>query len=152
MVPQVKKAGSLVIYGQFKLMHLQGETSNVTFDSASKGYYNLYDRKGLQIMLSNFVRIRKQFGAGWFMIHLLFYTFTVPLNFILGLLVPLLLFKNPLRSLSLALKFAGNVARLWGYSFAILSGKAFFIKHFDNLSQFIHHPVDDIFPVIMIEK
>jgi hypothetical protein len=34
-------------------------------------------------MVSNFVRIRKQFGPGWFFIHLLFYFIEIPFFFLL---------------------------------------------------------------------
>ncbi|HUQ67217.1 MAG TPA: glycosyltransferase family 2 protein, partial [Flavitalea sp.] len=75
---RLKKAGKLIIYGQFKVMHLQGESSSVAFTSNSQGYSDLYDKKGLQIMLSNFVRVRKQYGAGWFIFHLIIYTLNIP--------------------------------------------------------------------------
>ncbi len=63
-----------------------GESSNEAFASSGKGYYNLYDKKGLQIMLSNFVRIRKQNGVWWFMLHLFIYTITIPLFLYFNLL------------------------------------------------------------------
>ena len=79
---RLKKAGKLCIFGQYSVVHLQGETANETFQSTGKGYYNLYDRKGLQIMVSNFVRIRKEFGIGWFLVQLFFYAVAVPLFFL----------------------------------------------------------------------
>jgi GT2 family glycosyltransferase len=81
---RLKKTGPLCIYGDLKLIHLQGETANQEFGSTGKGYYNLYDRKGLQIMLSNFVRIRKQFGIFWFLVQLFFYLADIPI-FLIGL-------------------------------------------------------------------
>jgi GT2 family glycosyltransferase len=83
---RLRKIGRLCIYGQFHVVHLQGASANETFGSAGKGYYNLYDRKGLQIMLSNFVRIRKQFGTGWFLVQLAFYWLNIPV-FGVGLLL-----------------------------------------------------------------
>lgn len=82
---RLRKYGPLCIYGNLQLIHLQGETANEAFASSGKNYFNLYDRKGRQIMLSNFVRIRKQFGAGWFLIHLFFYVFEIP--FLLGIVI-----------------------------------------------------------------
>ena len=64
---RLKKEGKLCIYGDINIIHLQGETSAEAFESAEKGYKYLFDKKGLQIMLSNFVRIRKEFGVGWFL-------------------------------------------------------------------------------------
>lgn len=79
---RLKKAGEICVYGDLKLIHLQGESANKSFGSAGKGYYNLYDRKGLQLMVSNFLRIRKQFGAGWLLLHAFFYGLEMPLLFI----------------------------------------------------------------------
>jgi GT2 family glycosyltransferase len=79
---RLKTAGGLSIYGDLRVIHLQGETANQTFGSDGKGYYNLFDRKGRQIMLSNFVRIRKQFGLGWFLLQLFVYIGEIPLFFL----------------------------------------------------------------------
>jgi GT2 family glycosyltransferase len=114
--------GPMAIYGQYKITHLQGETSNATFNSSSKGYYNLYDRKGLQIMLSNFVRIRKQFGAGWFLFHLLLYTFTIPVYFICNI------FSKSANNGASVSGFTGNVMKLWGFGFKIIRNRPFFYK------------------------
>ena len=59
---RLRKQGPICIYGDLHAIHLQGETANASFNSEGKGYYNLYDQKGRQLMLSSFVRIRKQFG------------------------------------------------------------------------------------------
>src|ERR1700722_5638045 len=82
----MRKLGKLALYGQFRVVHIQGATTNESFRSSGKGYYNLYDQKGMQIMLSNFVRIRKQFGIGWFLIQLLFYIVEIPV-FGIGILL-----------------------------------------------------------------
>jgi GT2 family glycosyltransferase len=79
---RLRRTGKLCLYPDLTLVHLQGETANEIFGSDGKGYYNIYDRKGLQIMLSNFVRIRKQFGVGWFIIQLFFYLLEIPFFFI----------------------------------------------------------------------
>lgn len=83
---RLRKIGKLCIYGDLHVVHLQGASANEAFGSAGKGYYNLYDRKGLQIMISGLVRIRKQYGIGWFIFHLLFYLFTIPVFFV-GVLI-----------------------------------------------------------------
>jgi GT2 family glycosyltransferase len=125
---RLRKTGKLCIYGQYKVIHLQGESSNEAFGSAGKGYYNLYDRKGLQIMLSNFVRIRKEFGVGWFLLQLACYTFTVPLFFIAGFIENLFRLRNPFADYRLAARFTANVARLWKYVPTILANKPYFYK------------------------
>ncbi|MES2430918.1 MAG: glycosyltransferase family 2 protein [Bacteroidota bacterium] len=75
---RLKKHGKLCIYGDYKVVHLQGATSAEAFDSEGKGYFNLFDKRGLQIIVSNFLRIRKEFGLMWFLIDLFFYIITIP--------------------------------------------------------------------------
>ena len=70
---RLRKKGKLCIYGQYHVIHLQGETANASFGSSGKGYYDLFDRKGLQILVSNLLRIRKQFGVGWLLLIFIFY-------------------------------------------------------------------------------
>jgi GT2 family glycosyltransferase len=122
------KHGSLCIYGEYKVTHLQGEAANDAFNSEGKGYYNLYDRKGLQIMLSNFLRIRKQFGAFWFFLDLLIYTFTIPVFLIFGFIHRLLTLKNPFGHMSQFLGYSSNVIDLWSYVPKMLSNKPYFYK------------------------
>lgn len=122
------KFGKLVIYGQCSVLHLQGQSSNQAFGSKGDGYYNLYDKKGLQIMLSNFVRIRKQYGTGWFLIHLLAYTLTVPVFFMAGLIEVIFRPKKLKALLRLFWGFAGNVLRIWRFLPKIIPNKAFFYK------------------------
>jgi GT2 family glycosyltransferase len=83
---RLKHVGKLCIYGDYNVIHLQGETSKDAFGSETKGYFNLFDKKGLQIMVSNFLRIRKQFGLGWLLFDLCFYIFTIPVFFV-GLII-----------------------------------------------------------------
>jgi GT2 family glycosyltransferase len=125
---RLKKAGRLCIYGGIHVLHLQGETANDAFGSSGKGYFNLFDRKGLQIMLSNFVRIRKQFGAGWFCIGLLFYLLAIPV-FLIGLLISKL-FRGSGSGYQFS-QWAGyckNVFALCGFAPAILANKPHFYK------------------------
>jgi GT2 family glycosyltransferase len=124
---RLRKLGPLCIYGDLHVIHLQGETANETFASEGKGYYNLFDRKGRQILLSNFVRIRKQFGAGWFLIHLLFYIMEIP--FFLGTVI-----FQKIRGRQARYKFSqfkgyvSNIIYLVGQSFTILKNKPHFYK------------------------
>lgn len=125
---RLRKVGKLCIYGQYNLIHLLGESSSEAFGSAEKGYANLFDRKGLQVMLSNFVRIRKQFGVGWFLIQLAFYTFNIPLFFIASFIEHLVRLRNPFTDFKLAARFAANVARIWSFLPVLLFNKPYFYK------------------------
>lgn len=125
---RLKKIGKLCIFGQYKVVHLQGETANQTFGSSGKGYYNLYDRKGLQIMLSNFVRIRKQFGVFWFLVQLLMYSITVPVFFGVSIIDNLFHLRNPFLDFTRAFYFSKNVGRIWLFASRIIINKPFFYK------------------------
>lgn len=125
---RLRKVGKLCIFGQYKLIHLLGETANEIFGSSGKSYNNMYDRKGLQIMLSNMVRIRKQFGAGWYLFQMLGYTFNIPLFFICSFFGNLFHARNPFRDFTWAAKFTRNVFRLWRYLPKVLSNKPYFYK------------------------
>lgn len=109
------KTGKLCIYGDEHVIHLQGETVK-----DGKGYSGLTTRKDFQLMLSNHLRVRKQFGVGWFTILLLGYT----AGFWVFLLGNLVTFRNP----SPAVKFGRNVVRLWWWAPRIIRGKPFFYK------------------------
>jgi len=124
---RLKRTGPLCLYGDLNMVHLQGETANQEFGSTGKGYYNLYDRKGLQIMLSNFVRIRKQFGVGWFLIQLFFYLICIPF-FLLGVICSRLFSKTPRYSFSQFLRYSKNVAAIVRLSPVIIRNKPYFYK------------------------
>ncbi|HSC36403.1 MAG TPA: glycosyltransferase family 2 protein [Chitinophagaceae bacterium] len=123
---RLKKTGKLCILGNLHIIHLQGETANESFGSEGKGYFNLFDRKGLQIMISNIVRIRKEFGAGWFLFHLLAHTLEIPVFFWGLLLKPF----SPGSTYTWA-KWRGycrNVGVLWSKSMTILRNRPYFYK------------------------
>jgi len=91
---RLRRIGKICIYGDYNVIHLQGETANQEFQSTGKGYQNLFDKKGLQIMVSNLVRIRKQFGVGWFLFILSIFIIDIPVFLIGYMLSKLLLSKR----------------------------------------------------------
>jgi GT2 family glycosyltransferase len=124
---RLRKTGKLCIYGDEHVIHLQGESANEAFASGGKGYFNLFDNKGLQIMLSNFLRIRKEFGAGWFLFDLFFYVLAIPVFFI-GLLLSTI-FPGKRKYNFIQLKgFTKNIFKVLGYVPTIISNKPFFYK------------------------
>jgi hypothetical protein len=127
MVFAAQEAGKLCIYGDLNVIHLQGEAANEAFDSEGKGYYNLFDRKGRQIMLSNFVRIRKQFGRGWFLIHLFFYTIEVPF-FFLQILLQSISGARTKYNFSHFRGYCKNLFYLLGKSIRIFRNQPYFYK------------------------
>ncbi len=123
---RLRKVGKICLYGDLEVIHLQGLTANLAFGSDGKGYVNIYDRKGLQVMLSNFVRIRKQFGVGWFLFQLLFYIFDIPVFFV-GMLVSRLIGKTRYSWEQFRL-YCRNVGVVIGKSGKIIRNKPYFYK------------------------
>ncbi len=127
---RLKKAGPLCIFGNLYIIHLEGATINKSQQIQEKGYYNLYDKKGLQLMVSNHLRVRKQYGVGWFFILLFNYTFGVFVFFTASFFHQLITFKNPFGQWGRAAKFAKNVMRLWSLAPTIICNKPHFYKMF----------------------
>jgi GT2 family glycosyltransferase len=125
---RIRRCGRLVVYGDLHVTHLQGETANATFETSDKGYYDLYSRKGLQLMVSNHLRVRKQYGVAWFFVMLLNYTFAVPVFFICSFFHNLFSGRNPFGYWPQAAQLAGNVARLWALTPRIVRNKPYFYK------------------------
>jgi GT2 family glycosyltransferase len=123
---RLKKVGRICLYGDIEVVHLQGVTANEQFGSQGKGYTNIYDRKGRQVMLSNFVRIRKQFGVGWFLFQLLFYIVDIPIFFI-GLLLSRLMGKAPYSWTQFG-QYCRNVRIVIAKSPMIIRNKPYFYK------------------------
>jgi hypothetical protein len=127
---RLKKAGKLVIFGDLKIVHLEGATINKSQNTDERGYYNLYDKKGLQLMVSNHLRVRKQYGIGWFLFLLLNYSFGIIVFCVAGFFHRLLTGRNPFSHGGKVGAFAVNVARLWMLTPKIISNRPFFYKMF----------------------
>jgi GT2 family glycosyltransferase len=123
---RIRKVGKICLYGDLEVVHLQGVTANLAFGSDGKGYVNIYDRKGLQLMLSNFVRIRKQFGVGWFLFQLLFYIFDIPVFFVMMLLSRLV--GKASYTWAQFRQYCRNVGVVLGKSLTIIRNKPYFYK------------------------
>ncbi|MFI5153586.1 MAG: glycosyltransferase family 2 protein [Chitinophagales bacterium] len=122
------KIGRLCIFGSIKVVHLQGETAGSTFGFTGKGYSNLFNRQGLQIMLSNMLRIRKQFGVFWFLFQLFIYSLDIPI-FLIGLILSAP-FSKSIKSYSFHQfgPFAKNVFYIWAQSPTIIMKNPHFYK------------------------
>jgi hypothetical protein len=120
---RIGKQFKLCIYGQYKVTHLVGASSGTAFDSEG-GYANIFDRKGLQYLLSNFLRIFKQNGKAWYILHLMVYTFSVPVVYSGALFS----FSNRKEKLKQAGGLAKNVGAIWKYTSTIFKGEPHFYK------------------------
>lgn len=127
---RLKQAGTLCIFGELRIIHLEGATINKSQNVQERGYYNLYDKKGLQLMVSNHLRVRKQYGVVWFLILLLNYSWGVIVFFICSFFAGLFKLKNPFAEWIRVYAFAGNVLRLWKLAPTIIANKRHFYKMF----------------------
>ena len=124
------KQGELCVYGDLFTVHLQGETVNKIMGSQEKGYMDLTGRKGLQLMVSQHLRIRKQFGTGWFLFHLFMYTIEIPVLFCFSFIENLFYLSNPFKDWKMAISYSRNVAKIWALSGKIMKNQPFFYKMF----------------------
>ena len=122
---RLRKQGQLCVYGDYKITHLVGALTTEAFEGKDNSYYALYDRKGLQLILSNMVRMRKEFGLGWFLFLIIIFTITIPVYLVFGLVHSLFTFKNQLQHFA---GFSGNVLKVWAYVPRISSNKPYFYK------------------------
>jgi GT2 family glycosyltransferase len=125
---RLKKSGPLCIFGNCSIIHLEGGSVNLDQKIEERGYYNLYNRKGLQLMVSNHLRVRKQYGVGWFLFLLLNYTWGVFFFCFCSTLHRLFTLRDPTGDWNRVAAFASNVCRLWKLTPAIISGKPHFYK------------------------
>ncbi len=125
---RLKKQGSLCLYGDIQIIHLIGGTIQEATNAADNSYTNMSDLKGFQLMVSNHVRIRKQYGIFWFLIQLLNYSWGVPYALVASFLNGILHFRNPFKEFRDIAGFAKNVLKLWSLTPTIIKGKPHFYK------------------------
>ena len=124
------RVGEMCIYGDLHVIHIQGETINKETQTIDKGYSNLYDNKGLQLMVSNHLRIKKQFGSGWLLFHLIISTIEIPIYAAGSFFDNLFHSRNPFNDRKKVKGFTKNVFNVWQLLPKILSGKPHFYKMF----------------------
>ena len=122
------KFGDLVVYGDLKIIHLQGEVINAETKTSGKGYFDLYSKKGLQLMVSNLLRIRKQYGIGWYLFNLTIYIIEIPVFFVFNFFDNIIHFKNPFKNWRLIKNFSKNVFTLITLTPLMIKNKNFFFK------------------------
>lgn len=125
---RLKRFGDLVIYGDLRIIHLQGEIINTETNTSGKGYFDLYSKKGLQLIISNNLKIRKQYGVAWYVFNLIIYVFEIPVFFICKFFDKFFHLQNPFINYKLAKNYSRNVFKLVQLSPHIISGKKYFYK------------------------
>lgn len=121
-------AGDICVYGDLKIIHIQGSSINEATNSKEKGYISLWGKKGLQLIVSSHVRTRKQFGISWFFFHLAMHTLEIPIFFVGVLIENFLKMRNPLNDIKKVKNFTLNVLSVWKLSYRIFLDRPYFYK------------------------
>ena len=126
---RLRKQGKLILFAEPKIIHIGGGTSGDYYNTEeSENGKNLWNLKGRQIMVSNMVRIRKQFGVGWFLLIVGTYIFEIPV-FAFCLLIDKLINGSKAKFKWQNVKdYIANMGVLLKYFFTILFNKRYFYK------------------------
>jgi len=126
---RLQRSGKLCLFEGPKVIHLQGGSSNEFYNimekENSKGIWN---RKGRQIILSNLLRIKKQFGNGWFLINLFLYIIEIPVFFFGLLFDKIFANKKEHYSWKSFFSYSANIMAQLKYTATIFRSKPFFYK------------------------
>jgi GT2 family glycosyltransferase len=107
------KLGKLVLFGDLQVIHLIGQSIQEASGAADNSYVNLSDKKGLQLMVSNHLRIRKQYGLFWFFVQLVNHTWAVLFSMVAGIVAYVFQGKSLIQGFRTWKGFAMNVLKLW---------------------------------------
>lgn len=126
---RLRKQGKLYLFAEPKVIHIGGGTSSDYYDtSENENSKNLWNKKGRQIMVSNILRIRKQFGVWWYLVITGFYVFDIPVFFICLLIDKLLRGSKAKYSWDNLGGFVINIRILLRYFFRMVINKPYFYK------------------------
>lgn len=125
---RLQKQGNLYLYGDIQIIHLLGESIKDATNTSDKTYDNLFDKKGLQLIVSNHLRIRKQYGVGWFLFQLLNYSWGVIVFFVCSIVHQSVRLKNPFSDWKRVSGLARNVGIVWTLAFRMIRNKPHFYK------------------------
>ena len=126
---RLRKHGKLLLFAGPTVTHIGGGTSGDYYSTAEvQNGKNLWNKKGKQVIVSTMVRIRKQFGVGWFIIISAAYLFEIPI-FLICLLIDTIIksgktkyqFKN-------IAAYSSNMMVVLKLFFTILLNKPHFYK------------------------
>ena len=122
--------GKLCVFGDLQSIHFQGESINKSIGEPGKGYHALTGAKGLQLLVSQHLRIRKQFGRGWFFFHLMVHTLEIPIWIAGHFFENIFRRQNPTQGYASVKEYTRNTMALWEVAGKIWRGKPWFYKMF----------------------
>lgn len=119
---RIHTIGKLFVYGDLNVYHLEGGSSKKAFESDTRGYQNLTDKKGFQLLVSHLLRMRKQYGIAWLMFHFLFFLAAIPIFWVIAL------FSFNGKVWKNCVGYSANIFNSIPYLFRIIKSKPFFYK------------------------
>lgn len=126
---RLRKQGKLYLFAGPKVIHIGGGTSSDYYTTTeNENSKNLWNKKGRQIIISNMLRIRKQFGIGWFLFIAGAYFFEIPVFFTCLLLHKIFTFNKATYRFKNWLDYVKNMGVLLRYFFTILLNQPHFYK------------------------
>jgi GT2 family glycosyltransferase len=126
---RLRKEGKLYLFAESKVIHLGGGTSSDYYASEEgDNSKNLWNKKGRQIIVSQMLRIRKQYGIFWFFIMLLFLVIEIPIFFIVLLIEKIFKGSKAKYSFDHFSGYFNNLLYLFKYVPRIINNKPFFYK------------------------
>ena len=126
---RLRKQGKLYLFAEPKVIHIGGGTSSDYYTTTeNENSKNLWNLKGRQIIVSNMLRIRKQFGMAWFLIIIATYIYEIPI-FFFGLLISKIFTGGKQEySWQNLIDYSKNISILLKYFFKMLLNKPYFYK------------------------
>lgn len=126
---RIKKYGKLCLFGNPKVVHLGGGSSKSYYNSDIwNNEHNLCTKKGKQLIVSNSLRIRKEFGIFWLFITEMFYLLNIPIFFIFFILDVILHLGKTKFEFKHFTAFVKNIILLQQYIPKMIIGKPYFYK------------------------
>lgn len=126
---RLRKQGKLYLFAEPKVIHIGGGTSSDYYTTTeNENSKNLWNKKGRQIIISNMLRIRKQFGIGWFLIITAAYIFEIPVFFFCLFINKIITGGKAMYSWKNWIDYTKNMGVLLRYFFTILLNKPHFYK------------------------
>jgi GT2 family glycosyltransferase len=126
---RLKKQGDLLLFAEPKVIHIGGGTSGDYYDTEeNQNGINLWDKKARQERLSNLLRIRKQFGIGWFIFIASVYFFEIPFFFFALLAEKILKPGKSKYKWQHVWGYTKNVIIMLSYFFKMLINRPYFYK------------------------
>ena len=126
---RLRKQGKLFIFAEPKVIHLLGGSSNSYYNTSEReNSKNIWGKKGNQLLISNMLRIRKQYGIFWFLIILSIHIIEVPIFFFCFLITKIFTPGKANYKWKDLIGYIKNITTLTSYFFKMLTNKPYFYK------------------------